>query len=112
MIFLLNFVFSWYVLELWWQLGFPLKTSWSYEPTRPWPTNISDDIRMRAFAAVIIPIVSSVIIPLGVIMIIISLFKVDLGACRKILVAIVRQMTRDISRNLCSTPRFIAVPIS
>ena len=74
--------------------------------------NISDDIRMRAFAAVIIPIVSSVIIPLGVIMIIISLFKVDLGACRKIFVATVRQMTRDISQNLCSMPRFIAVPIS
>ena len=74
--------------------------------------NISDDIRMRAFAAVIIPIVSSVIIPLGVIMIIISLFKVDLGACRKIFVATVCQMTRDISQNLCSMPRFIAVPIS
>ena len=41
MIFLLNFVFSWYVLELWWQLGFPLKTSWSYEPTRPWPTRLT-----------------------------------------------------------------------
>lgn len=74
--------------------------------------NISDDIRMRAFAAVIIPIVSSVIIPLGVIMIIISLFKVDLGVCRKIFVATVRQMTRDILRHLCSTPRFISVPIS
>ena len=53
--------------------------------------HISDDIRTRAFATVVIPIVSSLIIPLGVIMIIISLFKIDLGACRKLFVATVCQ---------------------
>ena len=52
--------------------------------------NISDDIRTRAFATVVIPIVSSLIIPLGVIMIIISLFKINLGVCRKLFVATVR----------------------
>ena len=52
--------------------------------------DISDDIRMRAFATVVIAIVSSLVIPLGVIMIIISLFKINLGACRKFFVATVR----------------------
>ena len=51
---------------------------------------INDDIRTRAFATVVIPIVSSLIIPLGVIMIIISLFKINLGICRKLFVATVR----------------------
>ena len=76
--------------------------------------DISDDIRMRAFATVIIPIVSSLIIPLGVIMIIISLFKIDLGACRKLCVATVRQTTNDKYQNLSLTPTFtlIALPIS
>ena len=52
--------------------------------------HISDDIRTRAFATVVIPIVSSLIIPLGMIMIIISLFKINLGVCRKLFVATVR----------------------
>jgi hypothetical protein len=53
--------------------------------------NINDDIRMRAFATVVLPVVSSVIIPLGVIMIIISLFKIDLGVCKKIFIATVNK---------------------
>ena len=54
--------------------------------------DISDDIRMRAFATVVITIVSSLVIPLGVIMIIISLFKINLGTCRKLFVATVSQI--------------------
>ena len=52
--------------------------------------DISGDIRTRVFATVVIPIVSSLIIPLGVIMIIISLFKINLGVCRKLFIATVR----------------------
>ena len=54
--------------------------------------SISDDIHTRVFATVVIPIISSLIIPLGVIMIIISLFKINLGACRKLFVAMVKFM--------------------
>ena len=53
--------------------------------------DISNDIRTRVFATVVIPIVSSLIIPLGVIMIIISLFKINLGGCRNLFVIVVCQ---------------------
>lgn len=65
---------------------------------------ISDDIRRRAFATVVIPIVSSLIIPLGVIMIIISLFKIDLGACRKLFVATVRLLNLSYMHNIHLVP--------
>ena len=47
------------------------------------------DVRLRLMVSTILAIASGLVIPLGVVMVLISLCKIDLGICRKCCVALV-----------------------